>query len=99
MGLFSLLAMLETSDDIEETVRWHLSSNCYPPLPEAYVPMCVEAIRACKMQFDENEKIMLKLPEGMFYKGDQTVVEAWTVIEAFHLEGFLMEEDYADEDQ
>jgi len=57
MGLFSLLAMLETSDDIEETVRWHLSSNCYPPLPEAYVPMCVEAIRASKCNLTKMKKL------------------------------------------
>jgi len=38
------------------------------------------------------------LPEGMFYKGDQTLVDAWTVVEAFHLEGFLMEDEYENED-
>ena len=96
MGLMSLLGMLDATDDIEAVVRWHLSANCYPPLPEAYVPMCVEAIRACQMQTDENEKIMLQLPDGMFYKGDQTLVDAWTVIEAFHLEGFMMEDEYED---
>lgn len=99
MGLMSLLGMLDTTDNIEEVVRWHLTRNCYPPMPEVCVPMCVEAIRACKWQTDENEKIMLKLPDGMFYKGDQTVVEAWTVIEAFHLEGFLMEDECEDEYQ
>lgn len=98
MGLMSLLGMLDATDDIEEVVRWHLSANCYPPLNETYVPMCVEAIRACKMQTDENEKIMLQLPKGMFYKGDQTLVDAWTVVEAFHLEGFLMEDEYENED-
>lgn len=107
MGLMSLLGMLDTTDNIEEVVRWHLTRNCYPPMPEVCVPMCVEAIRACKWQIggsinlssDENERIMLKLPDGMFYKGDQTVVEAWTVIEAFHLEGFLMEDECEDEYQ
>jgi len=98
MGLMSLLVMLETTDNIEDVVRWHLSANCYPPLPEEYVPMCVEAIRACKLQTDENEKIMLQLPDGVFYKGNQTLVDAWTVVEAFHLEGFLMEDDYENED-
>lgn len=97
MGLMSLLGMLDATDDIEEVVRWHLSANCYPPLNEIYVPMCVEAIRACRMQTDENEKITLQLPEGMFYKGDQTVVDVWTVVEAFHLEGFLMEDEYENE--
>lgn len=98
MGLMSLLGMMEVIDDVEQVVRWHLSANCYPPLPEAYVPMCVEAIRACKMQTDENEKIMVQLPDGMFYKDDQTLVDVWTVIEAFHLEGFLMEDEYEHED-
>lgn len=97
MGLMSLLGMMEVIDDIEQLVRWHLSANCYPPMNEVYVPMCVEAIRACTMQTDENEKITLQLPIGMFYKGNQTFVDAWTVIEAFHLEGFLMEDEYEDE--
>lgn len=96
MGLMSLLGMLETTDDIEPVVRWHLSANCYPPLPEEYVPMCVEAIRSCTLQTDENEKIILQLPKGMYYKGDQTLVDAWTVVEAFHLEGFLMKDEYED---
>ncbi len=98
MGLMSLLGMLETADDIEYVVRWHLLSNCHPPINEAYIPLCVEAIRACELQTDENEKIMLQLPDGLFYKGDQTLVDAWTVIEAFHLEGFLMEDEYENED-
>lgn len=98
MGLISLLGMLEHMDDIELVVPWHLSSNCYPPVSEAYIPLCLEAIRACAMQTDESEVIMLQMPEGHYYKGDQTFVDARNVVEAFHLEGFLMEDDYADQD-
>ncbi len=98
MGLVSLLGMLEMTDDIETVLHWHLTSNCYPPLPEEYIPICAEAIRAIKMRTDSEEKIMLQLPEGFFYKGDQTLVEAETIIEAFHLEGFFFEPTYEDDE-
>lgn len=98
MGLMSLLGMMEVIDDIEQLVAWHLSSNIYPPVNPVYAPLCVEAIRTLKAQADETETVMLQMPEGVFYKNDQTMVDAWSVIEGFALEGFLMEDEYEYED-
>lgn len=98
MGLMSLLEMLEMTDDIEKVLHWHLTSNCYPPVPEEYVPLCAEAIRVVRMKTDSEEKTVLQLPEGFFYKDVEKTVDAETVISAFHLEGFLMEDEYENED-
>ena len=67
--------------DIRRTVSWHLTANCYPPVPALMVDVCVDAIAAV-LAGDSDEQV--RLPEGILYKG-QDSAPAWAVMENFRL--------------
>ena len=71
--------------DVRSTVSWHLSANCYPPVPASMVNVCVDAIDAM-IAGDSDEQI--HLPEGTLYKGQESA-PAWAVMENFRLEGII----------
>ena len=75
---------------IENQIAIHLSSNHYPPVPAIMVPTCVEAIDAV------NDlglwDLEIPLPEGVLYK-DLTHAPAWAIIEAHHLNAWLIERE------
>ena len=76
--------------DIESQIAIHLSSNHYPPVPKTMVQPCVEAIDAV------NDlglwDLEIPLPEGVLYK-DLTHAPAWAIIEAHHLNAWLIERE------
>lgn len=76
--------------DIETQIAIHLSSNHYPPVPKSMVQPCVEAIDAV------NDlglwDLEIPLPEGVLYK-DLTHAPAWAIIEAHHLNAWLIERE------
>ena len=71
--------------DVRSTVSWHLSANCYPPVPASMVNVCVDAIDAM-IAGDSNEQI--DLPDGTLYKG-QDSAPAWAIMENFRLEAII----------
>lgn len=76
--------------DIESQIAIHLSANHYPPVPKSMVQPCVEAIDAV------NDlglwDLEIPLPEGVLYK-DLTHAPAWAIIEAHHLNAWLIERE------
>ncbi|NCV44898.1 MAG: hypothetical protein EBX09_07415 [Actinobacteria bacterium] len=76
--------------DIETQIGIHLSANHYPPVPKSMVQPCVEAIDAV------NDlglwDLEIPLPEGVLYK-DLTHAPAWAIIEAHHLNAWLIERE------
>ena len=76
--------------DIESQIAIHLSANHYPPVPKTMVQPCVEAIDAV------NDlglwDLEIPLPEGVLYK-DLTHAPAWAIIEAHHLNAWLIERE------
>ena len=76
--------------DIESQIAIHLSSNHYPPVPKTMVQPCIEAIDAV------NDlglwDLEIPLPEGVLYK-DLTHAPAWAIIEAHHLNAWLIERE------
>ena len=85
-----VLEDLGISLTIEEQIRIHLSSNHYPPVPAIMVQPCIEAIDAV------NDlglwDLEIPLPEGVGYK-DLTHAPAWAIIEAHHLEAWIIERE------
>ena len=75
---------------IENQIAIHLSSNHYPPVPKTMVQPCVEAIDAVNDAglWD----LEIPLPEGVLYK-DLTHAPAWAIIEAHHLNAWLIERE------
>jgi hypothetical protein len=88
---------LATNDyglDLEKQLSIHLSSNHYPAVPVEMLPICIEALDAVNTYSDWSKQITL--PEGVSWKG-LSVVDASVVIEAFHLEFWLIEKELFDE--
>jgi len=77
--------------DIETQIGIHLSANHYPPVPKSMVQPCIEAIDAV------NDlglwDLEIPLPEGITWK-DLPHAPASAIIEAHHLESWLIEREY-----
>lgn len=69
----------EKEMSLEQAVAWHLRSNHYPPVHEAFVPVAVEAINLASEGSWYTE---LEYPNGL----TRTVLHT---IEGLHLEAYL----------
>lgn len=87
MGYSTLYDMSSqgTKADLERVVSWHLTANCYPPVPAIMVPVCIEAID--KVICEEGSDY-IDLPEGVLYKGD-TSAPAWAIVDNYRLGAIL----------
>lgn len=64
---------------IEDKLSWHLVGNHYPPVDEAFIPVCIEAIDHARMG---NWDTVLEYPNGL----QRTVRHC---IDGLHLELFV----------
>ena len=78
--------------DLDRGLSYHLQANHYPPVPLSMVPVCIEAIDAY-WEGDVDKRITL--PEGVTWR-NQTESPAWAIIEAHHLDAWLVD-DYDEE--
>ena len=85
MGYLSALGIADSNISLEQQVSWHLSSNCYPPVPQFMVPVAVQAVNAV-LSYEGGEDI--ELPEGVSFRGDRSV-NAYTIVENLHLWAFV----------
>ena len=101
MGYTSATDMAEQvgagSIGLDSALYWHLTTNCYPPLPVSMIAVAAEAIElaSCE-QWDDK----ISMPDDIMfrYRDEITVAEA---VEAMHLEGFIAtgeEYDYEEDD-
>lgn len=84
MGAHSLEGMLEVAD-FDASLRWHLASNHYPPVPSVMVEPCKVAI-ANAQQADWDTEV--ELPAGVLYRGSNTC-PTHALIEGLHLGQFI----------
>ena len=91
MGLQNLLGIISSDLSTEEQVKLHLTTNCYPPVPESLHPACLLAIKLCS---DQKSEVEVSLPDGVDYRG-QGVAPASAIVENFHLDLFV---DYGEGD-
>jgi hypothetical protein len=68
---------------LEEKLSWHLRANHYPPVDEAFIPVCIEAIELAQMNLWKKE---LEYPNGLVRTVEYT-------IDGLHLEYFLKENE------
>ena len=73
--------------DLESSLKFHLSANHYPPVPVTMVEPCIKAIDAYNDGYNTNE--LIELPEGIKWRGE-TSAPAWALIEAHHLDAWLV---------
>lgn len=86
MGAMTARELAEIgSDNLEQSLEFHLVSNHFPPVPVSMVPVCVEAIQwASAGEWDR----LIRLPDGVGYKG-LTAAPVFAIVEAHHLESWL----------
>jgi hypothetical protein len=82
-------AVNDGSASLNMALAWHLQSNHYPPLPSALIETAKQAIEAGN---DDDFDREIDLPDGIEL-GDRTSVPAGELIEAMHLDAFLISED------
>lgn len=70
---------------LADSIRIQLTANHYPPVPVSMVEPCIEAINACN---DEDYDKLIKLPEGVSYRGEE-YAPANAIVEGHHLEQWL----------
>ena len=75
--------------DFDTALRWHLSSNHYPPIPLSMLAPCKAAIAAYQGA-DYTREILL--PAGVAYRGCATS-PASAIVEQHHLAAFLEQEE------
>ena len=91
MGRFQAEAMAaEDFMPLENQLRWHLTSNHYPPVPVEMVPVCIEAIGCVNDSGDWDSE--LALPEGILWRGS-TTAPVYAIIEQHHLETWIIESE------
>ena len=71
--------------DLETAVGWHLTANCYPPVPRIMIQTCVDAVDAV---LDEDWGRFIDLPEGVTYQGS-TTAPASAIVESHRLQGIV----------
>lgn len=70
---------------LRQAIAWHLTSNHYPPVPEAMVDPCLDAIEA----YDDGDvERLIELPDPITYK-NRSVAPAWAIVEQHHLDDFV----------
>jgi hypothetical protein len=67
--------------DLGTAIGWHLKSNHYPPVHEAFIPVALEAIELAN---EGDWDAVLEYPNGI----ERTVAHT---IEGLHLDAFLEE--------
>ena len=83
------LASDELGLDLETAIGYHLQGNHYPPVPLSMVEPCIEAIDA---YYDEDYNKLIKMPEGVSYRGSK-FAPASAIVEQHHLDAWLPECD------
>ena len=105
MGRMTAMDIATTDVSLEQQLSWHLSGNHYPPIPQAMIPVCIEAIDAT---WEEDHNRLIKLPiDGVDRNGEPFQIRwrdgsdhapAWAIVEHAHLDTWLVD-DYEDEEE
>jgi hypothetical protein len=90
MGIQNLLGILDSDLSFEDKIKLHLTSNCYPPVPDEMIPACVLAVY---LSSDGKADVDVSLPDGATYQGKDSA-PAGKIVENFHLNLFV---NYGDE--
>jgi len=74
---------------LDTALLWHLTSNHYPPVPEAMVPVARKAIEHADCgEWDE----IVQFPEGLVVNGLEEMSVS-KIVEIMHLDAFIEQED------
>lgn len=90
---------------MRDGIVMHLRSNHYPPIPSVMADPCMEAIDA---YFEDDVNRLIKLPiDGVDRNGEPFQIRwrdgsdsapAWALIEHAHLQAWLAEDEYYEDE-
>jgi hypothetical protein len=80
---------------LRDSIAIQLRGNHYPPVPLSMIDPCIEAIEACN---DEDYNRLIKLPEGVSWRGEDSA-PASAIVEGHHLDAWLNHADWCDCDE
>lgn len=87
MGYLTAIDMADNTDTLEDAIRMHFRSNCYPPIPSEMVPVGVEAIHnVVEAEICRDYDLLdmpIQLPDGIEYRGSNTVTSIEAVAKLF----------------
>lgn len=86
MGYMSALGMRGAAGE-DIALAWHLSSNHYPPIPAAMLPVAKRALKLARKGAPWDTK--LRLPKGVTHRVTGKVATLGALVEHMHLEAFL----------
>jgi hypothetical protein len=96
MGYATAVGLTDTDLTLSDQISIHFSSNCYPPIPKAMIPVAVAAIDA---YYDGEFAKVIKLPEGVEFRNGNDWVFASEAIESLRLDAWLQEIYWTEEDE
>lgn len=85
MGYQHSYDTIEYTKDLKTAVSMHLTSNCFPPVPQYMLPVALEALEKVLAHED---KSLVELPEGVTFR-NETSATAIAVVDALHLFAFV----------
>ena len=91
MGLSTAMGIANfPSFTLEQQIGMHFSTNCYPPIPKAMIPVAIAAIDA---YWEMDYSRMIPLPEGVEFRTGATSVSASQAIESLRLDAWCMDDE------
>jgi len=74
---------------LDAALLWHLTSNHYPPVPEAMIPVASKAIEFANCgEWEES----IQFPNGWVVNGLEEMSVS-KIVEIMHLDAFIEQED------
>lgn len=81
--------VLEGNVDLDTALLWHLTSNHYPPVPAAMVPVARKAIEHANLgEWEES----VRFPNGWEVNG-RSEMSVEIIVDIMHLDAFIEQED------
>lgn len=96
MGHATAMGLRDSGLTLEQQIGMHFTTNCYPPIPKAMIPVAVAAIEAYR---EEDYAKVIKLPEGVQFRNGEDWVFASQAIDSLRLDAWLDEIYWTDEDE
>jgi len=92
MGYQSAISIADNTDSLEDALKLHFRSNCYPPIPLAMIPVGIEAINnVVEAEFSRDYDLLdkqIQLPEGIEFRDSKTV-SSIQAVESLFLGAFV----------
>ena len=70
---------------MEQSIRWHLKHNYYPPVSSEMIPIAMKAVILCR-EYKFNENLLIPFGRQVTW-----MVPAYVIVETYHLEPWVNE--------